>query len=148
MATTVDSRQFVDTNILIYATDTRSPYHVRAQDALNNARARGISLVISNQVLREYLAVTTRQGPTDPDIPRREIFENVRILREEFEVVEDSDTVFDCLMRLLEEVPTGGKQIHDANIVATMQAHGIRRLLTFNTADFARFAHLLTLLDI
>jgi predicted nucleic acid-binding protein len=29
--------------------------------------------------------------------------------------------------------------VHDANIVATMLAHGERRLLTFNLADFARF---------
>ena len=29
--------------------------------------------------------------------------------------------------------------MHDANIVATMLAHGERRLLTFNEADFRRF---------
>ena len=34
--------------------------------------------------------------------------------------------------------------MHDANIVAATQAHGIRRLLTHNTADFARFAGLIT----
>ena len=33
----------------------------------------------------------------------------------------------------------GGRQIHDANIVAAMLAHGERRLLTFNTADFRRY---------
>ena len=33
----------------------------------------------------------------------------------------------------------GGKQTHDANIVATMLAHGETRLLTFNAADFRRF---------
>ena len=32
-----------------------------------------------------------------------------------------------------------GKQVHDANIVATMLAHGVGRLLTFNVADFQRF---------
>jgi predicted nucleic acid-binding protein len=30
--------------------------------------------------------------------------------------------------------------VHDANIVATMEAHGLRRLLTFSEADFRRFA--------
>ena len=29
--------------------------------------------------------------------------------------------------------------LNDANIVATMLAHGIRHLLTFNVADFRRF---------
>ena len=32
-----------------------------------------------------------------------------------------------------------GKQVHDANIVATMRANGLKRLATFNVADFARF---------
>jgi predicted nucleic acid-binding protein len=29
--------------------------------------------------------------------------------------------------------------VHDANIVATMRAHGIDRLATLNAADFKRF---------
>ena len=33
----------------------------------------------------------------------------------------------------------GGKQIHDANIAATMLAHDIPRILTNNVADFRRF---------
>ena len=33
----------------------------------------------------------------------------------------------------------GGKQVHDANIVATMLANGVTPLLTFNAADFRRF---------
>ena len=32
----------------------------------------------------------------------------------------------------------GGRQIHDANIIATMLAYGELRLLTFNVADFRR----------
>ncbi len=32
-----------------------------------------------------------------------------------------------------------GKRLHDANIVATMAAHGIRTLVTQNVADFAAF---------
>jgi predicted nucleic acid-binding protein len=39
----------------------------------------------------------------------------------------------------------GGKQVHDANVVATMLTHGITRLLTFNTGDFSRFADIITL---
>ena len=35
--------------------------------------------------------------------------------------------------------PRRQEQVHDANIVATMLAHGERRLLTFNGSDFQRF---------
>jgi hypothetical protein len=36
-----------------------------------------------------------------------------------------------------------GRQVHDANIVETMLEHGERRILTFNEADFRRFAELI-----
>ena len=45
----------------------------------------------------------------------------------------------DLLASLCREVPVAGKQVHDANIVATMLAHGERRLLTSNAKDFRRF---------
>ena len=44
------------------------------------------------------------------------------------------------LLHLLNTIACAGKQIHDANIVATMLTHGIQKLLTHNVADFSRFA--------
>ena len=76
------------------------------------------------------------------------IFENVRLFRRTFEIFEDRSIVLDHLLELLENIPTAGRQIYDANIVATMQAHGIRSLLTHNTADFNRFSQLIELFDI
>jgi hypothetical protein len=42
------------------------------------------------------------------------------------------------LLDLCRKVDFGGKQVHDACIVATMMAHGGRRLLTFSSSDFER----------
>src|SRR3954447_7537551 len=50
---------FVDTNVLVHATAAGSPFHTRAREALAPLAANG-PLAISQQVLREYLAVTTR----------------------------------------------------------------------------------------
>ena len=41
-----------------------------------------------------------------------------------------------------------GKQVHDANIVATMLVHGITQVLTHNITDFARFSSLITVLPL
>ena len=57
-----------------------------------------------------------------------------------FEILEDGPPVTESLVTLCREVPVGGRQIHDANIVATMLAHGEQRLLTFNGADFRRYS--------
>ena len=61
-------------------------------------------------------------------------------------VLEDGPSVWKQLIMLSRRYSFAGRQVHDANIVATMLAHGERRLLTFNVADFRRFARLIDLL--
>ena len=61
----------------------------------------------------------------------------------QFTVLEDGPLIWDRLMMLSRRYSFAGRQIHDANIVATMLAHGERRLLTFNGADFRRFTRLI-----
>ena len=51
-------------------------------------------------------------------------------------------------MELCRDVPVAGRQVHDANIVATMVAHGERRLLTFNAADFRRYGDRIELVNL
>ena len=94
---------------------------------------------ISRQILREYLATLSR--PQTFSSPRNPVDLEADVARflSTFLVAEDGPLVTLRLMDLLRTVPVGGKQVHDANIVATMLAHGIPRLLTHNTADFARF---------
>ena len=64
-----------------------------------------------------------------------------------FAVLEDGPGVMEILTALCREVPIAGKQVHDANIVATMLTHGERRLLTFNTRDFRRYGDRIDLID-
>ena len=54
--------------------------------------------------------------------------------------------MWDQLIELSRRCSFGGRQVHDANIVATMLAHGERRLLTFNEADFRRFGALIEII--
>ena len=60
MATTGVSQLFVDTNVLVYATDANSPWQGLAETALADWQGVGAQLCVSVQVLREYLAVVTR----------------------------------------------------------------------------------------
>lgn len=56
-----------------------------------------------------------------------------------FNVLEDGPSVWEQLVELSQQFAFSGRQVHDANIVATMLAHGERQLLTFNETDFGRF---------
>ena len=51
---------FVDTNVLVYATQATALQHAAAKAKLDSLHADGVALCVSLQVLREYLAVVTR----------------------------------------------------------------------------------------
>ena len=68
-----------------------------------------------------------------------EALSDVTWINERFEILDDGPQVTAHLVVLCREVPVAGKQVHDANIVATMLAHGERRLATLNAKDFRRY---------
>lgn len=133
---------FVDTNVLVQSTATNAPFHALARAALARLRAAG-SVAISRQVLREYLAAVTRPQSWAKALTLAEATADVDRFVQRFAVLEDGPHVWDELMTLTRGFAFGGKQVHDANIVATMLAHGETRLLTFNAADFRRFDSLI-----
>ena len=132
---------FVDTNVLVKARILEAPDHDIARATLERAFAEPEPLRISRQILREYLAVVTRPQAWPVAITREDALDDIDRLATTYEVLEDGPVVTDRLVSLCREVPVGGKQIHDANIVATMLAHRERRLLTFNAADFRRYGN-------
>jgi hypothetical protein len=81
---------------------------------------------VSRQIIREYLVQVTRQGDmmTTP-LAGNEAARQVRLIERLFVLADETKTVTDKLTELIREHPTGGKQIHDANIVATMLTHDI-----------------------
>lgn len=149
MATTdVETSVFVDTNILIRYTVAGSPLHTEALKAVGDLWERGVDIWISRQVLREYAAVMTRPQTYSVPVSPATIAAELRVFEARFRVADEYAAVTERLAVLLENVALGGKQVHDANIVATMQAYGIRNLLTLNTADFARFSPYINVLTV
>ena len=49
---------------------------------------------------------------------------------------DESENVAKSLAKLVTECNLRGTRIHDANVAATMQMHGISNLVTANTKDF------------
>ncbi len=140
MTTGVADPCFVDTNLLVHAKITSAPLHRRAVRALDGLLRSGVDLWISRQVIREYLSVLSRPQSFTQPLPAAELRLDVEELSTRFRVADEDERVTEQLLGLLDRFPTGGRQVHDANIVATMLVYHIRRLLTHNVADFARFA--------
>ena len=130
---------FFDTNVLVRSRFVAAPNNDVARYWMKETSDSGETLRISRQIVREYLATVTRPQSWSPAVPMEAALAQVAELEAKFEILEDGPRVAERLVVLCQEVPLGGKQIHDANIVATMLAHGERRLMTFNAADFRRY---------
>ena len=147
MVTTDVKRVFVDTNILASALLPESPRYFHARGILRRLAEADAEVWISRQVIREYLATMTRYEPLWNDVTRATLIDSGRTLERHYFVAEDLPLVAEQLYFLLGQVPTGGKQVHDANIVATMIAYDVRTLLTYNLADFKRFSSFIEIAD-
>ncbi|MEO9223310.1 MAG: type II toxin-antitoxin system VapC family toxin [Mycobacteriaceae bacterium] len=140
MAIPAADRAVLDTNVLLAATDEARREHEQAVTAINDWPASGLVLYTSGQILREYLAVATRPvGQNGLGMARLDAVSNVRALRARLNILTEDTKVSDRLLELLETIECGGKQVHDANVVATMLVHGIDTIVTMNTDDFASF---------
>ncbi len=137
---------FIDTNGLVNSRILEAPEHNLARARLERASQEGEPIRISRQVVREYLSVVTRPQCWAVPITLPDALDDADRLIRNFEILEDGPVVTERLIALCREVTVEGRQIHDANIVATMLAHGERRLFTFNTADFRRYGNRIELI--
>jgi predicted nucleic acid-binding protein len=140
-------RVMVDTNVLLAATDESRTEHHDALTILNDWPAAATTLCTSGQILREYLAVAAR--PADGNglgLKLPDALGNVHAIRERTTLLAEDAKVAERLLGLLADVEAGGKQVHDANVVATMLVHGIGVIVTMNLDDFACFGQYVDLL--
>ncbi len=138
---------FIDTNVLVYSRIIEAPFHDVAGESLERVRLSNEPLRISRQIIREYVSVVTRPQTWLNPLSSEEVLEEIDWLVSLFDILEDGPAVTEWLITLLREVSVGGRQIHDANIIATMLAHGERKLLTFNTSDFRRYGDRIELME-
>jgi hypothetical protein len=76
------------------------------------------------------------------------LLQAVRQFEAEFEIADEDAAVTSILLDLLRSRTVQGKQIHDANIVATMHRYDVLSLLTNNVQDFARYVPGMTVLPL
>ncbi len=139
---------FIDTNVLIYASFPELSLSNVARHRLNALRGRELPVWTSRQVLREFLATATRPGTLSSMAPVHSIMEALHLWADQLTIAEEDAEVTQHLLALLVSPGARGKQVHDANIVATMRRYGIHYLLTHNGSDFTRYAPGITVLPL
>lgn len=131
----------VDTNILLRSIDVGHASQPVAHEAMILLRQSGESLSVFSQNLIEFWAVATRPIANNGlglSTTQAEI-ELIK-LKALFMLLPDASDIFSEWERIVLQYKVSGKQAHDARLVAAMIVHDVTHLLTFNTADFKRFA--------
>lgn len=137
---------FIDTNVLLRAFHSTFPEHEPIRAMIDRLFEEDRELWISRQVIREYLVQVTHPRTFEPPLAIEQVVRQLTALSSLFHIADETQDVTTHLLTLLQAYPTRGKQIHDANIVATMRANHIDTLLTLNRDDFLRFEDQITLL--
>ncbi len=138
---------FVDTNVLLRATILPFPNYAIVKPFLDRYIAQGDELWISGQVVREYFNQATRPQSFMKPMDGAQIGAQYKKLRTVFKIANETEAVIEQFVKLLQTYPTGGKQVHDANLVATMLVYGIDTLLTINIDDLKRFGDKITIVS-
>ena len=131
----------LDTNVLLATIRPDEPMHTQAQNALRTLRNQGKALVMTPLVVAEFWSVATRpktaRNGLGISITRIERIAND--LEARFPVLLDRPEAHAIWKDLATRYAVVGTSVHDARLVAAMLAHGVTRLLTFDTADFRRY---------
>ena len=138
----------VDTNILLYAADNDSEFHVPCRRLLENLREDSVPSYLNWSICYEFLRVSTHprvfRSPWNSGLAWSFI-ESV-LAGPGFAILTETSRHQAILEQTMAELPgLRGNILHDVHTAVIMREHGINQIYTRDT-DFARFPFL-TIID-
>jgi predicted nucleic acid-binding protein len=135
-----DERYLVDSNILLRWVQPASPDYPTVVAALGELVKSGAVLCYTSQNLAEFWNASTRPVARNGfGLTPKEADQSARRFESRLQLLADSLAVHEEWRKLIVDYDVSGVQVHDTRLVAAMRVHGVKRILTFNTKDFARF---------
>lgn len=136
----------VDTNVVLRLRGPDTAHRSVFDNALEQLINRGETLHLCTQVAIEFWSVATR--PLDVNgfgLDPAAAKERLRYFATLLVWLPEPADIGQRWLSLVNRYEVRGKQVHDARLVAFMEAHGLPHLLTLNTADFTRYKNITAL---
>jgi predicted nucleic acid-binding protein len=137
----------LDSNILVRLFEQGDPDWMTVNNAIRKLTRAGERFGIGLQNMTEFWNVTTRpktarggQGHDSATADQR-----LQNIERTFAVLSERSKTRHIWRSLVLQHQVTGKQVHDCRLTALMMTHGVRRILTFNTGDFARYDGIIVL---
>jgi len=136
-------RHLLDTGILLRLLNRQADAHESIRAAVRQLKSKGHECTTTLQNVCEFWNVCTRPesargglGLTFDETRRR-----LRTIERIATILPDSPQTYPRWKQLADQHQIQGVQVHDTRLVALMDVHGVRHLMTLNPGDFARFEH-------
>ena len=134
----------LDSNILIRLVVKSDGSFRDVRSAVSKLLKQGEKLAYITQTVAEAWVVLTRPATARGGFGLS--YSEVRTCRNRLErafiLLEDNAQVYPYWKQYVDQHQIVGVNAHEARLVATMQVHGVTRILTFNVNDFKRYQHL------
>jgi predicted nucleic acid-binding protein len=130
----------VDSNVLLrWVKPDHSDYPaiISATDVILGHE--GVLCYTSQNVAKFWNACTRPVERNGYGLSPQETDRKVKFFEEKLRLLPDSLAVHEEWRKLLVAHNVSGVQVHDARLVAAMKVQGVKRILTFNDEDFARY---------
>ena len=130
----------VDTSVLARTLQPHHALYPVADRALEILLKAGRELVVFPQILVELWVVATRPPAANGlGMKPAQVSTDLSRLRDMLVLLPESPAIYPAWETLVVSHEVVGKSAHDARIVAAMQVHGIREILTFDRTGFSRY---------
>lgn len=132
-----------DSNILIRWVQSGDPRFHLVQSAIQWLESSADIPCYTSQNLGEFWNALTRPADRNGYGLSPQVADTYSSTIEcRFRLLADSLEVHNEWRKLIVVHGVSGTQVHDARLVAAMLVHGVHRILTFDTRDFARFTEI------
>ena len=132
--------QTVDTNLLVHATHTASPFHGRARALVEHLVAGPLLAYLLWPAIVGYLRIVTHPTILGTPLTTDEAMSNVEALLapSHVRVAGEGDDFWRSFQSVVADVKPRGNLIPDTHLVALMREHGISTIWTHDR-DFRKF---------
>jgi uncharacterized protein len=130
----------LDTNVLLYASDTTSPFHGRALDVVEEFAAGPDLVYVFWPVVTAYIRIATHPAVFDQPLSLEAAATNIETLiaRPHVRTPGEETGFWDLYRAVTADAGARGNLVADAHLVALMRQNGVRTIWTHDR-DFRKF---------
>ena len=130
----------IDVNILLYASDSNSEQHGKAQEFLSHCATGHEVFCLAWVTLMSYMRMATHSAIFSRPLSHDEAARNVEALMAtpHCSVIGEEDGFWDVYREVTGAVPSRGNLVPDAHLAALLRQHGVKTIYTHDK-DFRKF---------